>query len=824
MCCASEAAKGPLTGGADHGVMRKTAWILMAALGVTLAAASAHAEPARYRFSIPAESYDAALIDFAVQADISIGGADRCRGRSHGLSGTFTIEEGLQRLLSGSQCRAEFLEPRVVRVRPAMQRVQATATPQMKKPAEPAPLPGPAPTVGEVLVTASRRTASSERVAADVSAVSGDQLFTTGAADIGAAADQFAGLSMTNLGPGRDKILLRGLSDGSFTGRARTTVGTYLDDIPVNYSAPDPDLRLADVEGIEVVRGPQGALFGSGSMSGVYRIVTAKPQTDAYHASLSLSGGWTEHGAPSNSVEGMINAPLEAGTSAIRLVGYGEVQGGYLDDVNLRQSNVDQTVRNGARAAYRRWLNQDWSVTLSAALQDLHSADTQYTTAMGSRRRANLVREDHKNDFSEAALSITGVGGWGRFSSYTGYVHHAFASRYDASNALSIFGGDERELGVYDEGSHVDMLVEDALLSSPNSGPLQWLAGVFLSSSAEQTPATLKQRFRGTGGVVQTLYDKRRRDQVGQAAVYGEASYRFENGWTLTAGGRLSEIHVHSDWSVVAAIPGGSRSFDGAATFSNFAPKLSLQHDLGARGLVYVLYSEGYREGGFNTGGLAPLQQLRLAYSPDRLENLELGVRMPLLDGRLDVRSVVFLDRWLNIQTDEYLKSGLSFTGNVGNGRIAGIEAEAALAVTPQLTLKADALFDSPSVTPANGALGSRMNGLPGVPDASAGALAIYRHPLPRGLALVFTAEAAYVGRSRLTFDPTLSPVMGGYVTGQLSAQLKARNWRLAAYVSNPTNETGDTFAFGNPFTFGQIRQVTPLRPRTLTLELSAGF
>src|SRR5204863_9521688 len=128
---------------------------------------------------------------------------------------------------------------------------------------------------------------------AGVSAISGEQLFVTGAADVRDTAGQLVGVLTANLGPGRDKLLIRGLSDGAFTGRARSTVSTYLDDAPINYNAPDPDLRLVDIERIEVVRGPQGALYGSGSIAGIYRIVTRKPDLEKIEGGVAATASDT---------------------------------------------------------------------------------------------------------------------------------------------------------------------------------------------------------------------------------------------------------------------------------------------------------------------------------------------------------------------------------------------------------------------------------------------------------------------------------------------------------------------------------------------------
>src|SRR5213076_1146627 len=105
----------------------------------------------------------------------------------------------------------------------------------------------------------------------------------------------------------------------AFTGRTQSTVGLYLDDVPITYNAPDPDLRLADVEQVEVLRGPQGTLYGSGSIGGIVRIVTAKPDPADFASSATVEAAGTRHGAGSGGVEGMVNMPL-GDRSAVRVV------------------------------------------------------------------------------------------------------------------------------------------------------------------------------------------------------------------------------------------------------------------------------------------------------------------------------------------------------------------------------------------------------------------------------------------------------------------------------------------------------------------------
>ncbi len=216
-------------------------------------AGGAEAADARLRISIPPKSYADALIDLAVQTNVSILGTSSCGpgGRTE-LRGSYTLDEALARLLAGAPCRYRIVDARTVRI-------SAYAAPAAPPPPAREP-PPPTALVAEVVVTATKRPATMDSLPAGVSAISREQMSATGAVEVGQTIGQLAGVLTTNLGPGRDKLIIRGLSDGAFTGRARSTVSTYLDDAPINYNAPDPDLRLVDVDRIEVVRGPQGAL------------------------------------------------------------------------------------------------------------------------------------------------------------------------------------------------------------------------------------------------------------------------------------------------------------------------------------------------------------------------------------------------------------------------------------------------------------------------------------------------------------------------------------------------------------------------------------
>lgn len=792
---------------------------MLGGLALSLAAARADAAEARYRLSLSPRAYADALIELGVQANVSIIGTSSCgAGGRAGLVGILTLDEALNRLLADAPCSYRILDPRTVRIAP----------PAPSAPA--APPPRPATLVSEVLVTATKRPASTTRLPASASVIAREQIALTGASDVQQIAGQLSGVLTTNLGPGRDKLILRGLSDGAFTGRARSTVGTYLDDAPMNYNAPDPDLQFVDLERIEVVRGPQGALYGSGALSGVFRIVPRKPDMTAFAFGAAGERAYTAGGSDSYEVEGYGNLPLVRDRAALRLVGYRDEQGGYIDNTALRLSNVDRTVREGGRAALRLQPSDKWQLDLSVAAQRLRVADTQYTTPGGGPTgRATRVREGHKNDFGIASATLRGELGWASLRSSAAYIEHTFSSQYDASEVVSQVFHDPADLGVYFERTRINMVSQDTVLRSSRPGPMSWLLGVYGVSSLEKSPYAIDVQARS--GSLQRVYTEGRRDRLTEGALYGEASYAFGPGWTISAGGRLFSVDVKTQSGIVGMPPAVSRSFRNKRHFEGFLPTLSIERDLPSGATLYALYSEGYRIGGFNSGGFNYpfLISSRAAYAPDRLRNYEIGLKTRLLDHRLSVNAAMFFDRWTQIQTDQYRNvSGLAYTANVGDADITGFEAEISYDFAFGLSVQANALIASSTVTQTNPDFAPALiGGLPSAPRFSGGLLAVYQHPLPRDLTLKLVGETSYVGRSELAFDATKQSQMGQYANTRLSAQLSGGRWTATAYVSNPFDVAGDTFAYGNPFTFSFFnakRQSTPQRPRTIGLRLSADY
>jgi iron complex outermembrane receptor protein len=806
---------------------RPTRWWLVsfAAVMAGCAAGMARAAPPApaIAFSIPPGPLSAGLVKFAVQANISLGlgAVDACSGSSRGLSGRYTVEEGLRRILKGSGCAYRRLDAGAFEIRALPRRAPAPFVAAGEAPAR--------PELAELVVVATGRTTPVESLAYAVTSIPRATLDAQGVHDLGDLTMLSPGMTVTNLGMGRDKVLLRGLSDGPLTGLTQSLVSLYLDDTRLTYSAPDPDLRLVDMARVEVLRGPQGTLYGAGSLGGVVHMVSAEPDASRRSAWVETSYGFTDGGAPSNAEDAAINLPLVADRAAARLVLYHEVDGGYIRNTFLNINNINRAERDGGRFAVKVSLNKAWDITAGAVVQNIITDDTQYDTGPGGpyTRDTPRIREPSDNDFRDYHVSLNGDLGWAVAHASAAYIEHKIYDRYAAT--LIGGAGPPSSSDALDERARIQSVVTEETLTSARPSGVQWLAGFFYAHTLDTS--SFENSTLGAKG--EAIYDDVRHDDLDEGAAYGEAEIPILAGWTFTAGGRLfaSRDQVSSLNSVIATER--SKVFSGVANQVGFVPKVVISDRPLPGLLVYVQAGQGYRPPGINTaaaptetlnppGGKEPLQR----FKADQLWSFEAGAKITALDGRLRVNVAGFDVEWKSVQSDQLLpQSGLPYTANVGDGHNIGVEIESSFH-SGALELHADLLFDRPELNEANAAAFPLLVDSPlgAVPDQEVGLSAHYAWKLVSRWSLALDGRWTYVGGSRLMLNVPNLPKEGNYNTGRLAASLVNDRWRFTVAVDNPAGNVANTFAYGNPFLLRTVRQSTPLRPRTVTLSAEAAF
>jgi iron complex outermembrane recepter protein len=790
-----------------------------AGLAWSLCGAALAAEP--LRFAIPAQPLPDAILAFGGQSGVSIGsGAAATCGRSRPLQGDYEIESALTRLLAGTGCTWRRVDARafvIVRTPPVVRRpAERHASPAPPLASEPIPAQ-----LAEVVVTATKEDVALSQAPYALSVLDGQDFDGATRRDTADLATRLSGLTITNLGPGRNKIFVRGLADGPLTGQTQAMVGLYLDGTRLTYDVPDPDLRLVDIERVELLRGPQGTLYGAGSIGGILQIITRPPDLTAYGAEVFAGMAAAEGAGASRSIDLVLNAPIIRDRLAFRAVTYSEVVTGSIDDVALGLDNTGDTVREGTRLSLLWRVTPDWSLRLGHVGQTLHSDDSQYAfRTLGGHRRGLSLREPSRNDFDGVSATLSGDLGWARLRIDSAIQSHGLNRRYDATAVTGRFGG----VGptAYDESDSIDARVTEATLSSRPGGRLTWLIGAFATEYSHDRTGDLTQLAPN-----RRLYESARRDHTDETALYGQASWALTDRLRATAGARLFRLGVETeatarDQGVVSDSLAADRSESG------FAPKVVLEYALSDAVLLYAQASEGYRAGGFNagltggygvTGGMQPYRH----YRSDELVSYETGARMRAWNDSLALRLALFAVDWRDIQSDRLSADGLPFTGNIGNATTLGFECELAWTdgrwrVDANLTL-ADPEIDKPDP----GFPDPATSDLSGVPDVA------FNLSARRDLSLAarpvwISGSLGYVGASNLIFSASQQSSMGDYWTSDLAAGVDVQTWSVSVRLDNVLGSAGNTFAYGNPFLVGLTDVSTPQRPRTLSVSVGRRF
>jgi iron complex outermembrane recepter protein len=764
--------------------------ILPIAAGPTLAAASP-------TFDIPAGPLGDALVALGSQAGITVGLTDTqlARWPSRAVRGRMSVAAALNRLVAG-------LPVRVVRIDAQTFQIQrhVPAIAPRHRPTHP---PAPDRSASEIIVTGSKRAAPMRYYPGSIAEIDTSRMrpdrMVHGSE---ALVDALPVLASTHLGPGRNKLFIRGIADSSFNGPSQSTVGQYLGDVRLNYSAPDPDLALYDIHAIEVLEGPQGTLYGAGALGGVIRLVPNAPDPDG--ASLSVSGGGSAmaHGAPGWDASAIGNLPLVPGRIALRATVYGARDGGYIDDVLRGRHDINDTLTRGGRATLRVLPGAGWTIDLGGVVQDIDSADGQYAErGLPPLDRASRIAQPFDNDYALASLVVRKRLGSTDLVSATSAVFHEVGSTYDATGASSV------PLR-YHEDHHIQLLTNETRLSHQGKDGAGWVLGMELLRSADRLNRTLgpvgsEGDISGTSNIVE------------QASLFGEATIRLLPRWYATGGLRISHARLVGD--VLDLAPGEDDDHHRHATY--LLPSAGLLWKVGGAVSLYARYQEGVRPGGLSVQ-LATTQR----FEADSLATWELGMRIGDAARPLSGGIALSYAHWEDVQADLVDSQGLPYTANIGSGRVLGAEARASWKPSSRLSVDAAIFANSSRLDhPEPAFAGETDASLPNIADLS-GHLGIGYMLRIAGRPVDLSGALTYVGGSRLGVGTMLDLRQGRYFDTALGASTRIGHATVSLDASNLLDAKRNIFALGNPFGLAQGSQITPLRPRTIRLGFQTGF
>jgi outer membrane receptor protein involved in Fe transport len=693
--------------------------------------------------------------------------------------------------------------------------------------------PAPAPQT-DIVVTASKRDVRLLDLPGQASLVDGADLTFGGPGGTDAIVSRLASISSTHLGAGRNKLFIRGIADSSFTGPTQSTVGQYLGDLRLTYNAPDPDLRLYDIGSVEILEGPQGTLYGAGSLGGIIRISPNAPVIGVTTGSMAAGVSATAHGDPSGDLSAMLNLPVAGDKAALRIVGYGASEGGYIDNPVRGENDINRTRIVGGRATLRIEAGDDWTIDLGAIGQRTRGDDSQYADQDAPRlTRSSAVAQGFAASYALGQIVIAKDWEGLRFRTSAGAIEQHLRERYDASvpigsvlpgtgiDALPFATGAVMSRGeqrVFVQRNRTRLFASESRLWRPMADGFGWLVGASVTSNRTR----ITRAIGPDGGLLPATGVVNRTDEY---TLYGEASAMPVRGLTITGGGRVSHARLtgaSEDVPPIAALAAARVLITGDRNATSVLPSGSIVAAVLPKLSLFTRYQEGFRP-----GGLAIEGDFVRRFQGDRIATLESGFRygQPGRD-RIDLSASISHTRWDDIQADFIDATGLPSTANIGDGRIW--TASLAAGWKPMTGLRFDLGFtyndsrvDEPAPTP--GAVAMRVGRVPNV-ARYAGRLGLdYQRPIWDQFTLRVNGWVRYVGRSRLGVGPILGEQQGDYLDSALALRIGKPDWGVTLGATNLSDEVGNRFALGTPFSTGR-RQITPLRPRTIRIGLDASF
>lgn len=693
---------------------------------------------------------------------------------------------------------------------------------------------------GDIVVTANKRTERLRDVPAAVSAISGDSLVRTGATRLQDYVTRVPGLILddTSFSNGANQLTIRGLNTG--TG-GNPTVGIYVDDLPYGGSNSSsfggstvPDLDPLDLERVEVLRGPQGTLYGAGSLGGLFKYVTAAPDPGATFGRVQADGQFVDGGGSGFGLRGAANVPLND-TLALRASGFYREDPGFVDNVTTGERNINQSRVYGGRGSLGWTPAAGWTVRASASLQKQESdgnavedhfvtgsapryGDLKQARAPGTGKTETLV--------SAYALAIQGDLGFATLTSATGYNHQDLNFNLDVTAAYS---GTLAANGIPGAGvaivtdAGLNKFTQELRLASSGSGPLTWQFGAFYTHEKARTHQFFSPFLAATGepypATLPTLLDAQVRSTFEEIAGFGTVTYAFSPAFDVTAGIRYSH-NQQRQRQTNEGIFIGAAAIDITSDDDSITYLVNPRLRLGADTMLYARFATGYRPGGPNN----PVPGTPASYGPDRTTNYEVGVKTGLANGLTLDLAAYWID-WRDIQLNQRSPAGLNYNGNGGRATSKGVEASLSWRPVAGLIVDGNVSYNDAVLAealPPGNSVAAKGARLPSVPKWTAQANADYGFPLGGDLRGAIGGGVRFID-DRLGYFGGAGVAryqLPSYTVADLRAGLRLDSFSLDLFLKNVGDAHGQVAAY----TLGPDTRVSVIQPRTLGVSLSSRF
>lgn len=580
--------------------------------------------------------------------------------------------------------------------------------------------------VGEVIVTATRRSERLQDVPLSITAYTQETLEAKGIVGYEGLAQETPGVVLNRASANFNNFTARGIATNGYGANLQSTVAVYIDELPISTIGNTTvlDTNLYDIERVEFLRGPQGTLFGSGSLSGALRILTKRPDPSGFDASVLVDYGIVGNGSLRQRYNGMVNVPLSE-TLAVRAVGFYRDEEGYIDNVGTGIRNANTLVSWGGRVALQWEPTDRLTVKLMASYENNKPEDSSLVSpSLGKYKRIS-----DRPDLFQGQQAIYNATIDYRFDGAT-FTSSSSLSGFDQKFFVDLAGTFGGPIAfALDATAYMDTFVEEARLASDPGGKWDWVVGGFfldrrldVDYNYRSSPAYLTRR--GFTGLADEYYQRQYNHTKSQElAGFGEVTYRFNEQFWVTGGLRYGGFEAQSfveggytsNYLTAALTP----TFRGPLTITQIAPvtgvkaketgpsyKVSVSYKPVPQVTTYATLSTGFRTPVVNGfAGRASVVNpadiiIPFGADSDDLTNYELGVKGRWFDGRLSANLAAYWIDWKNIQVQaNRVSDSVQFATNIGKAVSRGLEFEIALAPADGLTLGLNGTFIDAQVT-----------------------------------------------------------------------------------------------------------------------------
>lgn len=720
----------------------------------------------------------------------------------------------------------------------------------------------------EIVVTAQKREQTLMEIPQSITVLDGEMLQRQQADDFKDYLSLIPGLSLEGNTPGISRISLRGIN----TGGVASTVGVYMDEVPfgsssglANAAILSGDFDTFDVARLEVLRGPQGTLYGASSLGGVLRFVTNKPSTQGFEMRAQAGVADVAGGDLGHSFKGLVNVPL-SDSVAVRLSGFYRFEDGFIDSIGnnpipslldpsvavIEGSRVEDDINEldtfGGRVSGLFEPGEDFSVQLTAVFQNIESAASHFYEGDPDTFEplyggfVQSLYNDERDDIDYRIFS--GTVDWdtdlGNMLSSTSYS--TFEQDFQFSQSLAfapavsfIFG---RPLGVLTmQTTATDKFTQELRLASSDDSAFEWLAGVYYTNEKSKIdPQDFFAVEPGTDTIAENvpqLVEVYLRSTYEEYAVFGNATWALTDRFDVTLGGRASRNEQGATQLLDGAALGIPRTeFDAAESSEDvftwsLAPRLEFSDDAAA----YARIATGYRPGGPNVLPPGAPPGTPGAYDSDTLTSYEIGLKADWLDDRMLLDVAAFYLDWEDIQLLAVVND-IGINANGGTAVSKGFEFTATARPTENLNVSLNGAWTDAYLTEDTHPVVGGLDGdpLPWVPEWSASVAVDYEWTVRADVIAWVGGDVSYVGERTDEFSDRNAAgelrEAPSYTTVDLRAGFDTGRWLFEVYARNLTDERGITALSGFDPTVspGGVAQVGIIRPRVVGLTVGVEF